>query len=109
MDNELEPYQINRSALIVTAKQPFVEWLHSVDASSQDIGLSEINHEPTVYLVPPFEMPDEFMAGAVLRHDLCRGSRWLVDRRTILACRSRHDRISEMVRLASAFDGFRSG
>ena len=60
MDTELEPYQINRSALIVTARQPFVEWLHSVDPTSKDIGLSDINHEPTVYLVPPFEMPDEF-------------------------------------------------
>ena len=52
MDNELEPYQINRSALIVTAKQPFVDWLHSVDPTSKDIGLVDINDEPTVYLVP---------------------------------------------------------
>ena len=54
MDNELEPHQINRSALIVTAKEPFMEWLHSVDPTSKAIGLSDINHEPTVYLVPPF-------------------------------------------------------
>ena len=60
MDNELEPYQINRSALIVTAKQPFIDWLHKVDPTSTDIRLSNINHEPTVYLVPPFETQDEF-------------------------------------------------
>jgi hypothetical protein len=34
MNNELEPYQINRSALIVMAKQPFVDWLHEVDPTS---------------------------------------------------------------------------
>jgi len=50
MDNEFEPYQINRSALIVTAKQPFVDWLHTVDPTSKDVSLSDINHEPTVYL-----------------------------------------------------------
>jgi hypothetical protein len=47
MDNEFEPYQINRSALIVTAKQPFVDWLHTVDPTSKDVSLSDINHEPT--------------------------------------------------------------
>ena len=61
MNNELEPYQIDRSALIVMAKQPFVDWLHTVDPTSKDIRLSDINREPTVYLVPPFEMQDEFM------------------------------------------------
>jgi len=61
MDHEFEPYQIERSALIVTAKQPFVDWLHTVDPTSKDIGLSNINREPTVYLVPPFETQDEFM------------------------------------------------
>jgi hypothetical protein len=61
MDNEFEPYQINRSALIVTAKQPFVDWLHTVDPTSKDVTLSDINHEPTVYLVPAFEAQDDFM------------------------------------------------
>src|SRR5215831_10749024 len=61
MDNETEPYQINRSALIVTAKQPSVDWLHTVDPASKDIGLAEIKHEPTVYLVPTLETQDEFM------------------------------------------------
>ena len=61
MDNELEPYQINRSALIVTAKRPFVDWLHKVDPNSKDIGLVDINHEPTVYLVPTLETQDELI------------------------------------------------
>jgi hypothetical protein len=49
---DMEPLEINRSALIATAKQPFIEWLHMVDPSSGDIDLSAVNHEPTVYLVP---------------------------------------------------------
>jgi hypothetical protein len=61
MDNEQEPYQVNRSALIVTAKQPFVDWLHTVDPTSKDIALADINDEPTVYLVPTLETQDEFM------------------------------------------------
>ena len=61
MNNKLEPYEINRSALIVMAKQPFVDWLHKVDPTSKDVSLSDINHEPTVYLAPAFEAQDEFM------------------------------------------------
>lgn len=30
-------------------------------SDQQKQGLSDINHEPTVYLVPPLEMPGEFM------------------------------------------------
>jgi hypothetical protein len=29
----------------MTAKQPFVNWLHTVDPTSKDIGLSNINRE----------------------------------------------------------------
>jgi hypothetical protein len=56
----MEPAEINRSALIATAKQPFVDWLHRADPTSKDIGLSEINHEPNVYLVPAFESNEDF-------------------------------------------------
>ena len=32
-----------------------------MDPTSQDIGLSDINREPTIYLVPPLETQDEYM------------------------------------------------
>jgi hypothetical protein len=57
---DMEPVEVNRSALIVTVKQPFVDWLHNADATSNHIGLSEVNHEPTVYLVPEFESKEHF-------------------------------------------------
>ena len=56
----VEPVEINRSALIATVKQPFVDWLHTADPTSKHIGLAEVNHEPTVYLVPEFESKEEF-------------------------------------------------
>jgi hypothetical protein len=58
---EMETVEINRSALIATAKQPFVDWLHTADPTSKHIGLSQINHEPTVYLVPEFGSTEEFI------------------------------------------------
>src|SRR5215831_312116 len=54
------PVEINRSALIATVKQPFVDWLHTADPTSKHITLAEVNHEPTVYLVPEFESEKEF-------------------------------------------------
>jgi hypothetical protein len=56
MDNEFEPYQINRAALIVTAKKPFVDWLHKVDPTSKDVSLSDINHEPTFTWCQPLKL-----------------------------------------------------
>jgi len=56
----MEPTEINRSALIATVKQPFLDWLRAVDSTSKNINLSEINCEPTVYLVPEFEAEGEF-------------------------------------------------
>src|SRR5690242_13948142 len=105
MGNEFEPYQINRPALIVTAKPPFVDWLHTVDPTKKDVSLSDINHEPTV---PAFEAQDEFMEWLEEYCDtiFCGGSRWLVDRHTIMASGSRHHLISGMVRMPPSLDGF---
>src|SRR5215471_6460555 len=107
MDNEFEPYQINRSALIVTAKQPFVDWLHKVDPTSKDVRLSDINHEPTVYLVPAFEAQDEFMEWLEEYCDTIFAEAldgW--DRHTIMASGSGHHVISGIVRMPPALDGF---
>jgi hypothetical protein len=67
---EMETVEINRSALIATAKQPFVDWLHAADPTSKHIGPSQINHEPTVYLVPEFGSTEGVhrMVGAALRN-----------------------------------------
>jgi len=43
---------LNRMAVIVAAKPPFLEWLHSVDPTSNDLTLADLNQEPAVYLLP---------------------------------------------------------
>jgi hypothetical protein len=50
--------EINRSLIIVKAKQPFVDWLHTIDPED-DSDLEDINDEPTAYLIPEYEMDDE--------------------------------------------------
>ena len=43
---------LNRSAIVVKPKQPFLDWLHASDPSSREICLSDLSQEPTIYLVP---------------------------------------------------------
>jgi len=58
---------INRSAIVVKAKQPFREWLLNLpDPVSEDITLDEINNEPHIYLLPEYEMIDQ--EDALLAH-----------------------------------------
>ena len=56
----MEVREINRSAMIVTARQPVLDWLHSVDPSADKFTLEEVNREPIVYLVPECESDEEF-------------------------------------------------
>ena len=46
---------LNRIAVVVIAREPFLEWLRSVDPSSRELTLPDINAEPTVYLLPECE------------------------------------------------------
>ena len=43
---------LNRSAIIVTPKQPLLEWLHSIDPSSHDLKITDLQSDPSVYLFP---------------------------------------------------------
>lgn len=55
---------LNRSAVIVTPKQPFLDWLRRVDPTSADITMEELKSEPTLYLLPDCE-DDEHMVAHV--------------------------------------------
>ena len=48
---------LNRSAIVVTPKQPFLDWLHGADPTSHDLTLNELAHEPAIYLIPECEAP----------------------------------------------------
>ena len=49
--NLLVMSEINRSLIVVMPKQPFLDWLLSVDPDHQ-LDLEEISDDPTAYLIP---------------------------------------------------------
>ena len=53
---------INRQAAVVKAKQPFVDWINSVekaDGSSTGFDLAQVNDDCNVYLFEEFDHPDD--------------------------------------------------
>lgn len=57
---------INRTVLIVLAKQPMVDWLQQLpdwpQNSAPPITTEEINLDSAAYLIPEYDTPDETMA-----------------------------------------------
>ena len=43
---------LNRSAIVVRPKSPFLDWLHGADPTSVTFTLADLSREPTIYLVP---------------------------------------------------------
>jgi hypothetical protein len=54
----------NRTAVVISAKEPFLEWLHAVDPTSHHLTLADLNQDPTIYLLS--EAQDEEEANASL-------------------------------------------
>lgn len=52
---------LNRSAVIVTPKQPFLDWLHRTDPTSLTLTLEDVG-EPTIYLLPQCEGDQDLIA-----------------------------------------------
>ena len=50
---------INRSAIVVRPGQPFLDWLHRVDATSVHLTLDDLRLEPTIYLLPECNSKEE--------------------------------------------------
>jgi hypothetical protein len=42
---------LNRTALVIKLRQPFVDWVNSVDKYSEPLSFEEANDENTIYLV----------------------------------------------------------
>ena len=59
---------LNRSAIVVRPKQPFLDWLHAADPTSGEISLANLIQEPTIYLIPECDTDEE--VADVLR-ELC--------------------------------------
>jgi hypothetical protein len=43
---------LNRSALVMKPRQPFLGWLHGADPTSHRRILTDLLQEPTIYLIP---------------------------------------------------------
>jgi hypothetical protein len=55
---------LNRSAIVVRPKLPFLEWLHTVDPTRTSVTLTDLGREPTIYLVTECgdpEAADEYL------------------------------------------------
>ena len=71
---------LNRSAIVVKPRQPFLDWLHAADPTSRDITLLEAAADPTIYLIPEWTRKRTFTSScASLRRDFRRAVGWLAD------------------------------
>ena len=52
-------HTLNRSALIVTPKQPFLNWVNAVDPTDSKVTLKQIQEDPSIYLVPECDTADD--------------------------------------------------
>jgi hypothetical protein len=43
---------LNRSAIVLRPKPPYLDWLHAADPTSGTLTLADLGREPTIYLVP---------------------------------------------------------
>ncbi|SFC38008.1 hypothetical protein SAMN05660443_2430 [Marinospirillum celere] len=51
---------LNRSAISVKLRQPFVDWINSIsDAGEDEVTLEEVNQESTSYLIPELEEEED--------------------------------------------------
>jgi len=53
---------LNRAAVMVVPKQPFLDWLRDVDPSNQDLTMEEVCADPSIYLLPECDLEDELLA-----------------------------------------------
>ena len=49
---------VNRSVVIIKAKEPFMQWLKTLP-DPMDISLAEVNDDTSAYLLPDYEDDDE--------------------------------------------------
>jgi hypothetical protein len=54
--------EINRSLMVVKAKQPFLDWVRSVDDAAENLELKDVQDDSSAYLVPECETFEEQMA-----------------------------------------------
>jgi hypothetical protein len=52
-------WSVNRSVLVVRPRQPYLDWVHSLDEGGKKFTLDDLRRECTSYLVPQWEHEDQ--------------------------------------------------
>lgn len=52
-------YLIDRAALVLSAKQPFVDWINSLEKGMPKLSLKSVNRESHIYLIPEHDTEKE--------------------------------------------------
>ena len=61
---------VNRSVMVVKPKQPFLDWLNSLDNDDEmNLTLEELQNDSTAYLVPEYETPEDQAEIVVWAHN----------------------------------------
>jgi hypothetical protein len=62
---------LNRSAIVVKPRQPFLDWLHTADPTSHRLTLRDLTREPTIYLIPECDTEEDSprSLGGIVRGD----------------------------------------
>jgi|SRR5664279_3739160 hypothetical protein len=96
---------LNRSAIVITPQQPFLDWLHATDPTSIELTLLDMTRDPAVYLIPECDSDEDVLE--ILRN-LCehlrRAAGGLVYRDISLAARSEPRRVPPLVRFFAPLD-----
>ena len=50
---------LNRSAIVVKPRQPFLDWLYSADPTSHRLTLRDLTRDPTIYLIPECDTEED--------------------------------------------------
>jgi len=67
-ESEESMVTLNRSAIVVKPKQPFLDWLHATDPTSLELTLFNLVREPAIYLIQECDTNED--VAEVLR-ELC--------------------------------------
>ena len=52
-------YLVNRAIMLVRLKQPFVDWINSIEKPHGKLTVESVNRESHVYLIPEHDTPQE--------------------------------------------------
>ena len=67
---------INRTAIVVSPGQPFLDWLHRADPTSGGLRLEDLRRQPKIYLLPECENEEEVREYRVLAWGCPSGPSW---------------------------------